>query len=141
MSRLDPDALMQQISHADATTDVRLLLAELMNSWGGQKAFSDELVESARNAESGSSAHLGVMTAVLRAYLQHGHVGDDEEGADEESVRATMRTIIAEDQGDATGHGASSGDDCTAEAAGTSGSLPETLATGEAGEATREAPG
>lgn len=97
-SHLDPTALMRDLAAADAASDVRMLLGRLMNSWGGQEKFTDELVLSARAAEVGSSAHLNVMTSVLRAFLQYGDAGDDDDGLDEESIRAEMNEILQKEQ-------------------------------------------
>jgi len=100
MKTLDPDLLMRQLSGANSAIDIRNLLGEVMNSFGGQTVFANELVESIRAAEAGSTVKLNGLTSVMRAMLQHGYVGGDDETMDEESIKAQIADIIREERDD-----------------------------------------
>lgn len=92
----NPFDLVRKMSRAEDLIDVKVILCEVVDLFGGPQAFAAELVHSIQAAEEGKPLHINAMTTLMKALLSFGYVADGDGVDDEESIIATLEDVLKE---------------------------------------------
>ncbi len=95
MPSTDPNDYMSEMAKVDSQLDMRALLCDILNAFGGRHVFANEVVENLRASELGSTGRTQGNNNILVALQKFGHV--EGEGGDEDipSVEAELRQALS----------------------------------------------